>query len=178
MPDVNEHAEVTVRDFEEARQVFRCKELRQALYDEGEIVMADVLVNLHGAEHRARRRLENRLFRRDTHELYERELFPPVLEATLAPHVAAGHAELVSLSHHLMMNLAATAAGVDRPLGTPEETDRLYSYMMRFIEGATLAHYSGDRDAKRAEVASTVGVTCWRRPRPTTSTGRRSPATC
>ena len=51
------------------------------------------------------------------------------------------------------MNLAALTAGVDRPLGTAEETLRLYDYLMRFIEGATLAHYTGDRDAKRAEVA-------------------------
>ena len=35
--------------------------------------MGDVLVNLHGEAHRDRRRLENRLFRRETFELYERE---------------------------------------------------------------------------------------------------------
>ena len=69
--------------------------------------MADVLVNLHGDEHRSRRRLENRLFRRETHARYERELFPPIVEETLAPHVAAGRAELVGLSHQMMMNLAA-----------------------------------------------------------------------
>ena len=45
--------------------------------------MADVLVNLHGDEHRSRRRVENRLFRRDTFELYERELFPRVMNALL-----------------------------------------------------------------------------------------------
>lgn len=144
--------EHTVSSYEEARTVFRCKDLRQALYDESEVVMADVLVNLHGIQHRDRRRLENRLFRRDTHELYERDRFPPIVASTIAPHVAVGRAELVSLSHQMMMNLAASTAGVDRPLGTAEETDRLYGYMMRFIEGATLAHYAGDRDARRAEV--------------------------
>ena len=86
---------ITLSSYAEAREAFRCKELRQALYDEGEVVMADVLVNLHGAEHRARRRLENRLFRRDTHVEYERELFPPIVEETLAPYVAEGQAELV-----------------------------------------------------------------------------------
>ncbi|MEZ5382342.1 MAG: cytochrome P450 [Microthrixaceae bacterium] len=149
---------ITLSSYAEAREAFRCKELRQALYDEGEVVMADVLVNLHGAEHRARRRLENRLFRRDTHVEYERERFPPIVDQTLAPYVEEGRAELVSLSHQLMMNLAASTAGVDRPLGTPEETFHLYSYMMRFIEGATLAHYSGDRDAKRAEVAEALAA--------------------
>jgi cytochrome P450 len=153
MSDIHE---VTVSSYEQARDAFRRKDLRQALYDEGDVVMADVLVNLHGDEHRARRRLENRLFRKDTHARYERELFPPIVAATLAPHVARGRAELVELSHEMMMNLAASTAGVDRPLGTPEETMRLYRFMMLFIEGATLAHATGDRDAKRAEVAAAL----------------------
>ncbi len=148
--------EVTITSYEEAREAFRHKQLRQALYDAGDVVMADVLVNLHGDAHRARRRLENRLFRRDSQVRYERELFPPIVSATLAPHIVAGRAELVGLSHQMMMNLAAFTAGVDRPEGTPEETARLYSYLMRFIEGATLAHHTGDHAAKRAEVAAAL----------------------
>lgn len=149
---------VTVSTYAEAREVYRQKSLRQALYDAGDVVMADVLVNLHGAQHRDRRRLENRLFRKDTHARYERELLPPVVDTTLAPYVADGRAELVSLSHQMMMNLAALAAGVDRPLGTPEETFHLYSYLMLFIEGATLGDFTGDRDAKRAEVAAALAA--------------------
>lgn len=144
---------ITISTYDEAKDAYRQKDLRQALYDAGEVVMADVLVNLHGTEHRDRRRLENRLFRRETFELYEHELFPPIIEATFAPHLASGRAELVGLGHQMMMNLAALTAGVDRPLGTPEETFHLYDYLMRFIEGATLAHYTGDREAKRAEIA-------------------------
>jgi cytochrome P450 len=147
---------VTVATYEGARDAFRQKQLRQALYDAGDVVMADVLVNLHGDDHRARRRLENRLFRRDTHQRYEQILFPPIVAETIAPYVSDGRAELVRLSHQLMMNLAAVTAGVDRSAGTPEETFRLYSLMMLFIEGATLAHYTGDRDAKRAEVADAL----------------------
>jgi cytochrome P450 len=150
--------EITVATYEQARDAFRRKELRQALYDEGDVVMADVLVNLHGDDHRARRRLENRLFRKDTHARYERELFPPIVEATLSPHVARGWAELVELSHEMMMNLSASTAGVDRPLGTPEETLHLYRYLMLFIQGATLAHHTGDREAKRAEVARALAA--------------------
>jgi len=153
---VTDIIEITVSTHQQAREAFRQKELRQALYDEGEVVMADVLVNLHGADHRARRRLENRLFRKDTHRRYERESFPPVVAATLAPHVARGEAELVTLSHEMMMNLAALTAGVDRPKGTREETLHLYAYLMLFIQGATLAHATGDRDAKRAEVAAAL----------------------
>jgi cytochrome P450 len=144
---------ITITDYDEARDAYRQKDLRQALYDAGEVVMADVLVNLHGAAHRDRRRLENRLFRRETFELYERHLFPPIIESTLAPEIEAGRAELVDLGHRMMMNLAAFTAGVDRPLGTPDETRHLYRYLMLFIEGATLGFYTGDREAKAAEIA-------------------------
>lgn len=147
---------VTIDTYQDARDAYREKQLRQALYDAGDVVMADVLVNLHGDDHRSRRRVENRLFRRDSNARYERELFPPIVEETLAPFVTAGHAELVGLSHQMMMNLAAFTAGIDRPLRTPEETLHLYSSMMCFIEGATLAHYTGDREAKRAEVAAAL----------------------
>ena len=143
---------ITITTYDEAKDAYRQKDLRQALYDAGEVVMADVLVNLHGQEHRDRRRLENRLFRRETFERYEHELFPPIIDATLQPHLDAGRAEIVKLGHQMMMNLAASTAGVDRPLGTPEETFHLYDYLMRFIEGATLAHYTGDKEAKADEI--------------------------
>lgn len=139
----------TVTTFEDAKHAYRQKDLRQALYDEGEVIMGDVLVNLHGDEHRARRRLENRSFRRDTFDLYERQYFPDVTERVLAPHLDRGHADLVELGHQLMLNLAALTAGVDRPKGTPEETERLYRYTMAFIEGATLAHSTKDKDEQR-----------------------------
>jgi cytochrome P450 len=148
--------EIVVTTHEQALEVYRNKDLRQALYDDGDVVMGDVLVNLHGEDHRARRRLENRLFRRPALLHYERELFPGIMEATLRPHVEVGEADLVDLGHQLMMNLSALTAGVDRPEGTPEETARLYAYLRTFIEGATLGHYTGDRDAKRAEVADAL----------------------
>jgi cytochrome P450 len=153
MIDETQPLVITITTYDEAREVYRQKALRQAQYDAGEVVMADVLVNLHAAEHRDRRRLENRLFRRETFELYERELFPPIITATLAPEIAAGRAELVDLGHRMMMNLAALTAGVDRPLGTANETRHLYKYLMLFIEGATLGFYIGDREAKAAEIS-------------------------
>ena len=73
---MSEVIDITVSTHQQARAALRNRDLRQALYDEGDVVMADVLVNLHGADHRARRRLENRLFTRSTHRRYERELFP------------------------------------------------------------------------------------------------------
>ena len=146
----------TVTTQEDAKEVYRHKDFRQALYDAGEVVMGGVLVNLHGEEHRARRRLENRLFRRETLVHYERDRFPAIIEQTLAPYVADGEAELVKLSHELMMNLAAFNAGIDRPQRTAEETRRLYSYMMKFIEGATLAHSTRDHNEVSREIAEAL----------------------
>ena len=147
-----------IDNYASARQAYLSRDLKQALYDAGEVVMADVLVNLHGDDHRMRRRLENRLYRREVFFRYENELFPEIMHETLSPHVAAGTAELVSLSHQLMMNLAALTAGVDRPKGTPEETFHLYDYLMTFIEGASLAHYKGDTAAKKAEIEDALAA--------------------
>ena len=146
---------VVLTEYHHVIAAYRNRDLKQALFDEG-VVMQDVLINLHGDAHRARRRLENRLFRRETFEFYERHLFPEIIENTLAPHAAAGRAELVSLGHQLMMNLGALSAGVDRPLGTPEETFRLYRLMMVFIEGATIANYLGDKALLEARVSEAL----------------------
>lgn len=151
-----EEAVVVLSTFADAKDAYRSKDLRQSLYDEGEVVMADVLVNLHGDEHRSRRRVENRMFRRDVFERYERELFPDVTDRTIAPYVAAGRLDLVHLGHELMLNLAALTAGVDRPESTAQETERLYSYMMTFIEGATLAHSTKDKVVQRGVIAQAL----------------------
>lgn len=143
---------VVITRYDEAKEVYRQKDLRQALYDEGEVVMADVLVNLHGTEHRSRRRAENRMFRREVFERYERELFPGIIARTLTPYRALGRVDLVQLGHELLLNLAALTAGIDRPLGTAEETQRLYQHTMVFIEGATLAHATGDKAELRERI--------------------------
>lgn len=164
---------IVIGGFDDAKEAYRSKDLRQALYDEGEVIMADVLVNLHGAEHRARRRVENRLFRRDTFEHYERDLFPGVVEQTLAPYLADGRADLVPLGHELMLNLSALTAGIDRPLGTTAETRRLQAYMMAFIEGATLAHSTGDKPEQRRRILAALAD--WDREFLQPSVARRRP---
>jgi len=152
--------EIVIDNFSDARDAYRQKDLRQGLYDAGAVVMDGVLVNLHGDEHRLRRRLENRMFRRETFEHYERDLFPGVMEQTLVPHVAAGRTELVHFGHELMLNLAAVTAGVDRPQGTRAETERLHRYVGYFIEGATLAHSTQDRAERTAVIAGQLRA--WR----------------
>jgi len=41
------------------------RNLKQALYDKGKVIMDGVLLTLHGEEHRKRRKLEHRVFQRD-----------------------------------------------------------------------------------------------------------------
>jgi cytochrome P450 len=144
---------IVISSFAEAREVYRERDLRQGLYDAGAVVMDGVLVNLHGDEHKQRRRIENRTFRRATFDHYEKDLFPGVVERTLAPHAANGGTDLVSFGHELMLSLAAVTAGVDRPVGDAEETTRLHQYVKYFIEGATLVHSNRDRQERSAIIA-------------------------
>lgn len=151
--------DIVITSFAEAREAYRQRDLRQGLYDAGAVVMEGVLVNLHGEEHKRRRRIENRTFRRDTFDHYENEMFPDIVECTLAPHAASGHTDLVHFGHALMLNLAAVTAGVDRPRGDAEETERLHEYVSYFIEGATLVHSMLDRDERSAVIAEQL--TLW-----------------
>lgn len=147
---------ITLDRFDDLREAYRSKDLKQALYDEGGVIMADCLLTLHGEAHRDRRRLENRLFRRDLFTYYERDVMATIIEHTLAPFVAAGRADLLAIGHRTTMNLTADIAGVDRPAGTPEETEALYRFVTTFSEGATVVHSTRDRDEVRAEVAAAL----------------------
>lgn len=145
----------------DARDAFRRKELRQALYDAGEHLMAGVIVNLHGAEHLARRRLENRLFRRDVFAWYESEVIPGIIGDVLSPAIAAGRGELLTLARRTMMTLSLGVAGLDRPAGTDDELNRLYALMDRLARASVVVHTTGDAaaivadgDAALAEVAA------------------------
>lgn len=135
----------------DAKDAYRQRDLRQALYDEGERLMNGVIVNLHGQAHLDRRRLENRLFRRDTFTFYEREVIPAIITEVMAPAVAAGRADLLPLARRTMMTLAIDVAGVDRRhRDGPEaqaEIDRLYDIMDRLARASTVSHATGDKAA-------------------------------
>jgi len=146
---------VIITSWDGAREAYRSKHLRQALYDGG-VVMDNVLINLHGTEHRDRRRLENPLFRRDVLFRYERESFPAVLESRLREHVRAGHLELLSFGHGVMLELASINAGIDLDPGDDLATKRLGEQLQLFIDGARILHYVGDREAKELEVRAAL----------------------
>ena len=135
----------------DAKDAYRQRDLRQALYDEGEHLMHGVIVNLHGQAHLDRRRLENRLFRRDTFTFYERDVIPAIIHEVMAPAVAAGAADLLPLARRTMMTLSIDVAGIDRRHrdgpGAQAEIDRLYHVMDRLARASTVSHATGDKAA-------------------------------
>ncbi len=145
-------APLTLTTFAELWDGLRQRDLRQGLYDAGEVVMKDALLDLHGDAHKLRRRVENRLFRRGTFRWWESELVPRIIDEAFAPSVRAGRADLVQLGYRTTMNLTARVAGVDHPTGSVEETDALQGFAVTFSEGATLVHSTRDPPEVRAEV--------------------------
>lgn len=143
---------IELRSWPQVRDALRAKDLRQAGYSEGAVVMADCLLDLHGPEHRERRRLENRLFRRETFSHWEHEVLGGTIRATLGPFVEAGRGDLALIGYRSAMNLTATIAGIDHDPGDADATDQLYTIVKKFSEGATIKHSTRDKDVVRAEV--------------------------
>lgn len=135
-----------------AREALRHRDLRQGLYDEGRALMDGVIVNLHGASHTERRRLENRLFRRDTFAYWERELIPTLLEESLATHSLphdrrdVSDVDIVPVVRHAMLRLAASVAGLDIGSDTADFL-RLAGLMARLAAASTVVHATGDKTA-------------------------------
>jgi len=148
---------VFVSKYREADEFLRNATLKQGLYDEGAILMKDVLVNLFGEEHAARRHLAQKLFRREYFRNYERNIFPRTIRETLAPFIKAGGGDLADFGYHVLMNLTADASGIDRPLRTHEETATLLRMIKSFSKAATLGQITtGDKDAIKKEIVDTL----------------------
>lgn len=147
---------ITLNRIPDALAALRNESLAQSLYDEGKVIMDGTLLTLHGEEHRMRRILEFRVFRRSFFRYYENEVFPRALAEVLAPTVAAGGCDLVDFGYRITMNLTADFAGIDRPARTEAETRALLRLVMIFSEGATLVHSTRNRDEVRDEVRAAL----------------------
>ena len=142
----------TLSRIDDALAALKDEHLAQSLYDEGKVIMDRVLLTLHGEEHRKRRMLEFRVFRRSFLRYYESEVFPRALDELMAPILAAGGCDLVEFGHRITVNLTADFAGVDRPKRSLHETEALLGFVRTFGEGATLVHSTRDKDEVREEV--------------------------
>ena len=147
---------ISIKTYKDAGDTLRMPNLRQALYDDGAILMEKVLVNLHGDEHRKRRNVEAKVLRRDYFRWYENEIFPGTLQETFAPYRALGQVDVVDFGFRAMMNLTADFAGIDRVKRTPEETAQLLRILRTFGKAATLGQALGDKEPIRAEIRAAI----------------------
>ena len=131
--------------------------LRQALYDEAEIVMDRVLVTLHGEDHRRRRLAEMRVFRRDFFKQYEQSVIPGIVDRVLADYPVGSKADVVEIGYRCMVYLAIAFAGIDRQDGSREELDTLVRMLRLFGVSATLGQaIERDKEAARLEIRAAV----------------------
>ena len=143
---------IRLASWSQVREAFRSKELRQAGYSEGAVVMSDTLLDLHGKAHRERRRVENRLFRREIFSYWEHEVLGRTIDITLNPFVQAKQGDLSVIGYRCAMNLTATIAGIDQDPSDAKQTETLYGIVKKFSEGATLLHSKRNKDQVRQEV--------------------------
>jgi cytochrome P450 len=139
-----------IKTFQAASALLRRTDLNQALYDEASTLLGGAVINLHGEAHRARRREELKIFRKDFFCYYEKEILSRELEETLAPYVAAGEADLVDLGYRMMLNLTADFAGVDRPGRSREASEQLCALLKTFslapmLDQSTLGDIRGHK---------------------------------
>lgn len=149
---MTEKAETLYTGYRECESVLRDKNMKQALYEAGKVVMKDVLLTLHGDAHKLRRRIELRVFRRSFFRYYEQEVFPRTLEETLRPMTKTGRLNLIDFGYRVTINLTADFAGVDRADRTEEETETLLGMIKTFSDGATLVHSKRDKSEVEDEV--------------------------
>lgn len=148
---------IVLTSYADVRDAFRQHDLRQALYDVGGAVMADSLITLHGDDHKQRRRVENRLFRRGTFRWWELNLVPGTIEQSFAAPLAAGSADLVQLGRRTIMYLTAMVAGIDPP-ATEAAAEELEQLARIFSAGATAVHSTRDRAELDAQVAAAMAA--------------------
>ncbi|BBE35654.1 cytochrome P450 [Sphingosinicella microcystinivorans] len=149
--------EYHIASFDGCSHALKQNDLRQALYDQASLMMEHALVNLHGAEHRARRNVEATVFRKNIFLDYEKNVLPRTLDETLAPFLKIGHGDLVDIGYRIMMNLTADFAGIDRPERSPEETEELVRLLKEFSLAPALGQSRPEDVAeKRARIEAAM----------------------
>ena len=147
---------IELHDYRTCDKALREADLKQALYDEGALLMDRVLVTLHGEEHRKRRLLEMRVFRRDFFRHYENEVIPQIFSSVVTPFLERGSADVVDFGYRVMVYLAITFAGIDRQDGSEEEFDDLVRLLRTFGLAATLGQSKVDRESGKREIRAAL----------------------
>lgn len=111
----------------------------------------------HGAVHRARRRVENTMFRPDILRLYEFGLFPDTMERLLDVLLGGPDADLYTVGELLAAVLAARRAGIDLDPGDLDTLRRMVAIVDAFSQGSAILD-AKDPDAVRGLVYQTYEV--------------------
>lgn len=152
-------ATIELTDFRACEQALKEPELKQALYDEGAIVMERVLVTLHGEEHRQRRLAEMTVFRRDFFRRYEHEVIPQIFTEVMQTLPRDEDVDLVTLGYRFMVYLAMNFAGIDLADRNTEEFDELIRMLRTFGLAATLGQSKGsaaEQASAREDIRATL----------------------
>lgn len=139
--------EALVANYSEAEATLKIPTLKQALYDQGAVLLEKSVVNLHGDEHRYKRSVVMNVLRRDFFRHYQNYIFPRALKETLEPCIAAGGGNMVEFAYRVLVNLVADTAGVDRRF-SQQDTDRLFTIIQMLGKAPTMGQLvGGDRQA-------------------------------
>ena len=134
-------ATVTFDTYEAIRQALFDANLSRSFdkrsYAEGNIRDGTVSIS-HGALQRARRRIENTQFRPDRLRLYERELFPKVLDDLLDVLIDGPRVDIFPVGELLSVVLAARRAGLDVDPSSLDELRTLVHFVDVFSQGAAI----------------------------------------
>ncbi|HET7169327.1 MAG TPA: cytochrome P450 [Candidatus Limnocylindrales bacterium] len=125
-------------------------------YDEGNI-RDGVVSTSHGPVHRMRRRIENSQFRPDVLRLYERDLFPRVLNDLLDRVVDGPSVDLFAVAEVLSVVLAALRAGIDVDEQDLAQLRELVRYVDVFSQGSAILD-ARDPEAVRRLVVETYAT--------------------
>jgi len=106
-------------------------------YEDGNIRSGIVSI-AHGATHRARRRVENTQFRADVLRLYERELFPKVMNDLLDVLIDSERVDLFPIGELLSVVLAARRAGIEYDASSLDDLRTLVRHVDAFSQGAAI----------------------------------------
>ena len=153
----NYTATITFDGFEDIRAALFDPNLSRTFdrrsYEEGNIRAGIVSIS-HGALHRARRRIENTQFRADVLRLYERELFPRVMDKLLDVLIDGEQVDLFPIGELLSVVLAARRAGVEYDAASLDDLRKLVHHVDLFSQGSAILD-AKDPDAVRAAVRQT-----------------------
>lgn len=122
-------------------------------YEDGNIRSGIVSI-VHGATHRARRRVENTQFRADVLRLYERELFPRAMNDLLDVLIDRERVDLFPIGELLSVVLAARRAGIEYEPSSLDDLRKLVHHVDLFSQGSAILD-AKDPETVRAQVRET-----------------------